>query len=264
MPAEAEPPAPPVQPQQTSPPASGPPDGTAHLAPGHRKLTGGHPADRLTSLVRAGFIEYDRVVFFSDAVFAIAITLLAVNLHVRGGGISTGEELARSEHSLIGFAISFTAIGLFWIGHHSIFRYITALDRTLIVLNLLFLGTVAFLPFPTEVLSKTSSNHGIAVVFYALCCAAAGIAQGAIWIYAAYGSAGLTDPSALPVRRRFTLRIARVTVIFLASIPVAIADPRAAPFVWLLIPVSGLVINRFAGTRRGRLSDAGRFSGGSG
>src|SRR5881394_3332137 len=74
----------------------------------------------LNPLSVAGNLEYDRVLFFSDAVFAIAITLLV--------------------------------IGLFWMGHDRLFRYITALDRQIIFLNLLFLGTIAFLPYPTALL----------------------------------------------------------------------------------------------------------------
>lgn len=107
-------------------------------------------------LARAGHMEYDRILFFSDAVIAIAITLLIVDLpshieQVAGGKgaqatINSGTELHDAIPGIVGFGISFAVIALFWVGHHSLFRYIKAIDRPLMLLNLLFLGTIAFLP----------------------------------------------------------------------------------------------------------------------
>ena len=99
-------------------------------------------------LARAGNLEYDRVLFFTDAVFAIAITLLVVDLRVPTEAVIVHARhvLREDISSIIGFAISFGVIGIFWVGHHSIFRYINAFDRHLILLNLFFLGIIAFLP----------------------------------------------------------------------------------------------------------------------
>ena len=83
---------------------------------------------------------------------------------------------------MVSFGISFVVIGLFWIGHHSLSRYIAAFDRGLIGINLLFLGIIAFLPYPTGLLS--GSNGALArpaIVFYAGWIAAAGLAELAIW-----------------------------------------------------------------------------------
>jgi uncharacterized membrane protein len=209
---------------------------------------------RRLPLARTGFMEYDRVLFFSDAVIAIAITLLAVNLRVpaalgkivHGRAVLTASHVLGEPHvraSLIGFGISFAAIGLFWLNHHVIFRYIIALDRTLIVLNLIFLGTIAFLPYPTQVLSGAGNDPG-AVIFYALCVSAAGLAEGAVWLYANYARAGLTVPAVSEVRLHYTLRFARAPVVFLASIPIALTRPVDATYFWLLIPVTGVVISR--------------------
>lgn len=203
-----------------------------------RRLPALHP------VVRAGFIEYDRVIFFSDAVFAIAITLLAVNLHVpRTGNVGSAHDLHEAIPSIFGFAISFLVIAFFWIGHHGVFRFVVALDRRLIALNLAFLGLIAFLPYPTDLLS--ASKASAAVIFYATCCALAGLTQVAIWLYATRPSSGLASQDAGTVRTFFLLRMVRVPIVFLASIPVAIAAPRYAPFIWLLIWISGSLINRF-------------------
>ena len=207
-------------------------------APTERRLPALHP------VVRAGFLEYDRVIFFSDAVFAIAITLLAVNLRVpKGANVGSAHELHQAIPAISGFAISFLVIAFFWFGHHGVFRFVVALDRRLIALNLAFLGVIAFLPYPTDVLSASSTSA--AVIFYAACCALAGLLQAAIWLYATRPAAELTSQDAVPVRTLFLLRMLRVPVVFLASIPVAIAAPKYAPFIWLLIWISGSLINRF-------------------
>ncbi len=213
---------------------------------GERHRPEWHRGGRLYPLARSGFIEYDRVLFFTDAVFAIAITLLAVELHIPENGKRTfSQQLDDAAPSLIGFGISFAVIALFWFGHHGIFRHITAFDRPLIALNLLFLGTIAFLPYPTGLLSSHSYEDGGAVVFYAICAGAAGAGESAIWLYATRRGSGLAGPSAEQVRLQYALRIMRVPVIFALSIPVALVAPQDAPYVWILIYVSGVVINRF-------------------
>ena len=138
-------------------------------------------------------------------------------------------ELRAAVPSIIGFGISFVVIGLFWLGHHSMFRYIIAMDSPLIRLNLLFLGTIAFLPYPTALLSGTSGQLA-AVIFFAACVAAAGLAEAAIWLYA-LRVPGLVCADLSGGRRRLVaLRILRVPLVFLVSIPVAFASPTAAEY----------------------------------
>jgi uncharacterized membrane protein len=231
-------------------PAAEPP--RAEQVPGgERRRPEGRRGARLYPTARAGFIEFDRVLFFSDAVFAIAITLLAVELHVPAAAarITTGQELYNAKSSLISFGISFAVIALFWLGHHGIFRYITAIDRPLIMLNLIFLGTIAFLPYPTALLSAHSLKHREAVIFYAICAGAAGLGESAMWLYATRRGSGLTDSSVDGVRLQYTLRIIRVPIVFAISIPIALVAPSVAPYIWILIFVTGIAINRFAPRR---------------
>lgn len=225
---------------------AGPPD---HVPDGKRHRPEARRGSIFYPTARAGFIEFDRVLFFSDAVFAIAITLLAVELHVPALAAKIGatQELYRARNSLIGFGISFAVIALFWLGHHGIFRYITAFDRPLITLNLIFLGTIAFLPYPTALLSAASLKAGDAVIFYAICAGAAGLAEGLVWLYATRRGSRLTDPAADRVRNQYILRIFRVPAVFAISIPIALVAPDVAPYIWILISVTGLAINVFAG-----------------
>lgn len=212
--------------------------GQPHRPSGKRHGPGGRRHPTPFRFARSGFIGYDRVLFFSDAVFAIAITLLAVDLRAHNDG-----HLDRT--GLVGFGISFLVIALFWLGHHGIFRYIVALDRILIGINLLFLGIIALLPYPTALLEVAHGKHTAAVVFYAICVGAAGLGEFAIWQYATRPGSGLATSAASTVRLHYGLRIGRVPVVFLASIPVALAAPQDAPYVWIVIIVLGPVINRF-------------------
>lgn len=209
---------------------------------------GPEPAQRTTALhrlVRAGFIEYDRVVFFSDAVFAIAITLLAINLHGPAGGKVSPHVLSLAVPRIVSFVISFVVIAFFWLAHHGIFRYVVALDRRLIALNLAFLAMIAFLPYPTDLLNASTTATAASVIFYATCCALAGLAEAVFWLYATRSPAGLTSPAARPVRTYILVRLLRVPGVFAVSIPIAIVAPRIAPFIWLLIWISGALLNRF-------------------
>ncbi len=198
----------------------------------------------LNPLSIAGNLEYDRVLFFSDAVMAIAITLLVVDLRVPDIVESAAHQLGNSLHKIIGFAISFLVIGLFWMGHHRLFRYITALDRPIIFLNLLFLGTIAFLPYPTALLFASSTREVAPVVFYASCVAGAGLMELAVWLYAIRAK-DLVPASVSPsLRRAETAQILPVPVVFGLSIPVAFAAPSVAPFTWILLVPIGRVVPR--------------------
>jgi uncharacterized membrane protein len=212
-----------------------------------------HGPDQLVS--RAGRMEYDRILFFTDAVFAIAITLLIVDLPVQiehsaanHSHIVAWDELRADGPGIAGFALSFAVVALFWMAHHTTFRYITAIDRNLMRLNLLFIGVIAFLPYPTQLLSSVSLSTGqvAGVVFYAICAGTAGLLETLAWLYAS--STGLTEGVSPQTRLLFSLRAARIPLVFAASIPIAFVwGPTVATYSWIAIPVTGIAINRVYG-----------------
>jgi len=225
--------------------------GTGDARPGAGAPPQGRAA--LNPLSVLGKLEYDRVLFFSDAVFAIAITLLVVDLRVPDVVPSASHQLYSARYRILGFAISFLVIGLFWMGHHRLFRYITALDRSLIFLNLVFLGTIAFLPYPTSLLFASSTRQPAATVFYAVCVATAGLVELVIWLYATRAR-GLVTASVSPaIRRAEIAQLLPTPVVFGLSIPVAFAAPGLAPFTWILLLPIGRLLPRIM-----RVKDNGR------
>ena len=104
-------------------------------------------------------MDLERLVFFSDGVMAIAITLLVVELSIPAATEDVGDALLDRWPQMLSFVLSFLVIGIFWMAHHRIFRYVANLDQRLIWLNLLFLMCVAFLPFPTAVLGDHDNSR---------------------------------------------------------------------------------------------------------
>jgi len=95
-----------------------------------------------------------RVEAFSDGIFAIAATLLILNVqlpHEAAGG-ELGRQLLDLWPSYVAYGASFVTIGVMWLNHHALFARVARVDRTLVGLNLFMLGVIAFLPFPTQVL----------------------------------------------------------------------------------------------------------------
>ncbi|HEY6097969.1 MAG TPA: TMEM175 family protein [Anaeromyxobacter sp.] len=106
--------------------------------------------------------ETGRIEAFSDGVFAIAITLLILEIHVPrvGPGASLGAALLHAWPSYLAYALSFVTIGVMWMNHHRLFGLIRRGDDVLLALNLLLLLGVSFVPFPTAVLAEHLRGAG--------------------------------------------------------------------------------------------------------
>src|SRR5450756_525291 len=106
--------------------------------------------------------ETGRVEAFSDGVFAIAITLLVLNIQVPHDlpvGKSLAGALIDQWPTLVAFVTSFATIGIMWINHHRLFIHIKRTDNNLLVLNLLLLLVIIFIPFPTALLAQQYAMH---------------------------------------------------------------------------------------------------------
>jgi uncharacterized membrane protein len=139
-------------------------------------------------------METNRLQAFSDGVFAIAITLLILEIKVPSGELAPG--LLHLWPSYLAYAISFIVIGAIWINHHAMFDWIARADQKLLLLNTLQLMFIAFLPFPTAVLAEAFHKHAeqqIATAFYAGTLTVIGLMVTFIWRYAASHRELLSD-----------------------------------------------------------------------
>jgi uncharacterized membrane protein len=133
--------------------------------------------------------ETNRLEAFSDGVFAIAITLLVLELHAPelGEGQRLWPALLHEWPQFAAYLASFAILGIMWINHHSMFRQIERADRGLMFLNLLLLLWVTLLPFPTslfaEHLEDKSSNGHVAAAVYSATLTLSAIAFSLIWWY---------------------------------------------------------------------------------
>jgi uncharacterized membrane protein len=181
--------------------------------------------------------DYDRTVALSDGIFAIALTLLVLSLtvpHLAPGHQGLlGSKLRHQSDEFISYGISFVVIARLWVAHHRLFRALEKIDNRITFLNLAYLAFVALLPFPTRVLGAYGEQTA-AVVLYASTVAVLTILAGLTRMHALRG--GLLDPTrAYEIAERAHWTVA--PAVFLASIPVAFADPTGAKLVWLLLLV---------------------------
>jgi hypothetical protein len=103
-----------------------------------------------------------RLEAFADGVFAIAATLLILNVdaQVRGGEQDLGRRLLHVWPSYAAYAISFLTIGIIWVNHHAVMHQLAGADRTFLFLNVGFLMCVAFIPFPTRLVAEHIREAG--------------------------------------------------------------------------------------------------------
>ncbi len=183
----------------------------------------------------------DRLIFFSDAVFAIAITLLVLDIHLPAGAGSTDDGqllamLTALAPKYFAYILSFWVIGFYWISHHRKFLLIKRYDQRLLALNLLLLMVIAFIPFPTSVLSE--NGYRTATIFYALVMALGGLLLALLWWHAVRRD-NLVDPQLDPSVRRRELAAPLATAgIFVLSIGIAFLDAGLVRLFWTLsLPV---------------------------
>jgi TMEM175 potassium channel family protein len=178
-------------------------------------------------------IEFSRIVAFSDGVFAVAITLLALNLAIDTDipKDEIGQAILDQRENFLAYGISFAVIGRFWLVHHGFFGEVNGFDGRLISLNMLYLAFIVLIPFSSQVLGDFGGETP-AVITYALNLAA--VVLIGLWMTADARRAGLTTVDA-ETHRENRIRAGYISAVFLASIPVAFVAPNYAPLMWLVL-----------------------------
>jgi uncharacterized membrane protein len=202
-----------------------------------------------------GPVEAGRVLAFSDAIFAIAITLLTINLEVRPGlhGAAFTTALHQLLPALGAYALSFLILGQLWLAHHRIFGVIARVDYVVLRRNLLFLGLIAIMPFPVRLLSDYT-RRPLAVAIYAVAFITAMQLQRLIWLDVTRPEHRdvLREPVPDEVRAGFGRVLLGLLVVFGAAVPVGMVAPRYATLVWAAIIPLRLVVGRFTSWRSWR------------
>jgi uncharacterized membrane protein len=194
-------------------------------------------------------LALERLVFFSDAVFAIAITILVLDIRLPPGASSAGSRdlllaLTGLWQEYLAFFISFWVIGLSWISHHRKFLYIQRLDSQLLTLNLLMLMMIAFVPFPTAVMSESVSFT--ATAFYSLTMILTSLSGLILWRHASHDHRLVgPDLDERQIRREASVPLATIAV-FMLSIGIALLAPGLARICWLLVLPLALFLRRWA------------------
>jgi uncharacterized membrane protein len=177
--------------------------------------------------------SFGRLLALSDGIFAIAMTLLALELHLPDlGRHATDAEvrhaLGDEWRSYLAFVISFRVVAVYWVSHRRALRHVTTLTASISTRTLTALMLVAAVPFPTSVLANYGSEPS-SLAFYAL-------------FNLATGGALLRVMAAVPVTDgviRERARLLADAIVFVVCLPAAYVVGSNAPFLLLLLAVSG-------------------------
>ncbi|NEP19874.1 MAG: DUF1211 domain-containing protein [Leptolyngbya sp. SIO4C1] len=135
---------------------------------------------------RVPLMSLNRFEAFSDGVFAIAATLLVLEIKTPELSQATSLEATKSMAlvfpHILSYMTSFIVIGVIWVNHHVLFHLLKQVDRAALVINLLLLMCVAFIPYPTALMGEFGASLPV-VVFYGLSLAMTGLIYNSLWFY---------------------------------------------------------------------------------
>jgi uncharacterized membrane protein len=196
------------------------------------------------------FYKPERLMAFSDGVFAIAVTLLVLDLRLpaettTGGDAALVPALLAMGPKLLIFGFTFLVIGMGWLGHHRKFSYVRQVDSGLLWLNLLYLLSLCLVPFATSVLSEHSGR--VSSIVYALVMALVMLLSAGLSAYS-LRAPYIGQPDLRPGTRLDMIASPLLTgVIFLVSAALALAD-RVELAHWVLLLI--IPASAWSGSRK--------------
>jgi uncharacterized membrane protein len=194
----------------------------------------------------AEIADTSRLETFADGVMAIAITLLILEIdvpHLEGDG-SLGAALARQWPSYAGYVVSFLTIGIIWVNHHHMFSVIERSTSAFLMLNVLFLMTIAALPWPTALVAEYIQDdvrRTAATMVYGGTMTAISVMFNVVWRYASYDARLLprtVDRAALAKINRNYLA---GPVVYSAATLLALVNPWISLVIFALLALYYLV-----------------------
>jgi uncharacterized membrane protein len=178
-----------------------------------------------------------RLETFSDGVFAIAATLLILDVRVDGAHL--GSELREIWPSYAAYAVSFITIGVMWVNHHTVFGQIGRSDRRFLMINVFFLMMVAFVPFPTRLVAEHLRDDQLeaAALAYGITLTLTAIFYNLLWFYAARDRRLLSDDADDTVVRGISRSYRPGPWIYLAATLAALVSPVLSVALYAAITV---------------------------
>lgn len=213
-----------------------------------------YPADGFLSMLKAaslnlfqarGAADNVRLNAMSDGVFAIVITLMVFSIKIPE--IVPDQAVAELPQALLkllpdfaGLFLSFIILGIYWVGHNNVFQHVLRHDRLMLWLNILFLLSVALIPFPATLLIRYGDAQ-ISVILYAINLIIGGVLLDLIWWYATYNLHLMCDTVQPALIRSFHVRILTGPILYLLAIGVSFVSLLAAKILFAVAIVYYLV-----------------------
>jgi TMEM175 potassium channel family protein len=197
-------------------------------------------------------VSPSRLETFADGVFAIAATLLILNVdaQVGTGAGNLGNRLLEIWPSYIGYAVSFVTIGIIWSNHHTVMNQLSRVDRTFMLLNVFLLLCVAFLPFPTRLVAEhLRDRHDLepAALSYGATMTVMAIAYISLWFYAIRGRRLLRPDSNPRTVSGITRSYLPGTPLYLTATLIALVSPLASVALFGAIALFYVIESSFFG-----------------
>jgi uncharacterized membrane protein len=184
------------------------------------------------------FLRVARMEAFSDGVFAIAITLLVLELTIPPGSEEHLLEAVLSQWpSYLAYVVSFATIGAVWLGHNSITHYLHSASTTFLRLNLALLLVVSFLPFPTKLLAENLGNRAgerVAATIYGVTLLGAMLLLSLLWLIAVRGELVHPDTDDEEIKL-LTARLRPSLALYIVLIIVGLFTPLVAVIGYLVV-----------------------------
>jgi uncharacterized membrane protein len=196
-------------------------------------------------------VETTRLETFADGVFAIAATLLIIDVTVNAPGGELGHAILHAWPEYAAYAVSFVTIGIMWINHHTCMRQIDAVDRTFLTINVLLLLCIAFVPFPTRLIADHFHDDGLraAALTYGVTMTLTAVCFNSFWFYAARGRRLLAADADPRVIRGISRSYLPGPLIYGGAALVALLSPTASVALFAAIALFYLVESSlFGGT----------------
>lgn len=181
-------------------------------------------------------IDVDRMRAFADAVFSIAITLLALDMTVPKDLPSSqlGHALKEALPSVAGYALSFVVVGALWLSHHRLFGMVRVLDHSVLYAEMALLAIVAALPFPTRVISDYGDS-AVATSLYAGTISVAALLITAMFQLLRMRPDLRKEGVAQELVTHSMLLSGTVAGVFATSVPLTLVSPNLAEYWWILV-----------------------------